>query len=256
MMQQLPKISIVTPSYNQGKFLEETIISILNQNYPNLEFIIMDGGSDDNSRDIIEKYKNRLSYWVSEPDNGQADALSRGFQKSTGDILAYINSDDYYIPGSLMKIADIFLRNPFVQWVVGQGYLIDEYGNLMKKRKYPPITMNNMLYLENCVFQPATFWRRDLYYFVGGINPKYSFSFDYDLFLRLLENSPPHIIKDEIAVFRIHSNSKTTSISSTGVKEHSLIRKDFFHQKGIKENPILSLMGKFYRKTAFIFDWL
>lgn len=242
-MQQLPKISIVTPSYNQGKFLEQTILSILNQNYPNLEYILMDGGSTDNSQDIIEKYKDRIAFWVSEPDNGQSDAISRGFQKSTGDILAYINSDDYYLPGSLMEIANVFLNNPSVQWVVGQGHFIDEQGNFLMKKKYPSISMNNMLYLENCVFQPATFWRRDLYYSVGGINTKYSFSFDYDLFLRFLERSPPDTIQDEMAVFRIHSRSKTSTISSTSVKEHALIRKEFFLRNGISENIVLNLFA-------------
>lgn len=216
----------------------------------------MDGGSKDNSRDIIEIYKDRLSYWVSEPDHGQADAISRGFQKSTGDILAYINSDDYYLPGSLMKIANVFLNDPSVQWVVGQGHFIDEQGNLMKKTKYPSITMDNMVYLENCVFQPATFWRRDLYFYVGEINKKYSFSFDYDLFLRFLERVPPEVILNEIADFRIHSRSKTTTLSSTGVKEHALIRKEFFLRNGISENIVLNLMGNFYRKTAFIYHWL
>jgi len=255
-MQQLPKITIITPSYNQGKFLEQTILSILNQNYPNLEYIVMDGGSDDNSRDIIEKYKNQFSYWISEPDNGQADAISRGFQRSTGDILAYINSDDYYFTGSLMKIANIFLNNSSVQWVVGQGHFIDEQGNLMKKTKYPSITMDNMLYLENCVFQPSTFWSRDLYFSAGGINPKYSFAFDYDLFLRFLERAPPEVTHEEIAYFRIHSCSKTSTISSTGAKENACIRKDFFLRNGIKEKPILKLMGNIYRKTAFIYNWL
>ena len=106
-----PKIAIVTPSYNQAQFLERTILSVLNQNYPNLEYIIIDGGSTDGSVEIIKKYERYLSYWVSEKENVQADAINKGFQKSTGQILAWLNSDDLYLPNTLVKIMNIFLRN-------------------------------------------------------------------------------------------------------------------------------------------------
>src|SRR5687768_13083798 len=103
-----PKISIITPSYNQGRFIEETILSVINQNYPNLEYIIIDGGSTDNTVEIIRKYEQHLAYWVSEKDGGQSEAINKGFKKATGDIVCWINSDDFFMPGALSKVADCF----------------------------------------------------------------------------------------------------------------------------------------------------
>jgi glycosyltransferase involved in cell wall biosynthesis len=231
-MEQLPKISIVTPSFNQGQFLEQTIQSVINQKYPNLEFIIMDGGSTDNSVDIIKKYEKYLTYWVSKPDNGQTNAIATGFQRSTGDILAYINSDDFYLPGSLNRIALAFASNPSTQWITGKwGIFVDAKGQLMRKRKYPAITINNMLYLENCISQPTTFWRKDLLSSVGYLDETLTFCFDYDLFLRFLEYAKPLVIDYDIAAFRYHSQSKTTTIRDTCIKESQLIQEKYFKTK-------------------------
>jgi glycosyltransferase involved in cell wall biosynthesis len=249
MRNNLPKISIITPSFNQGAYLEDTIKSVLSQRYPNLEYIIMDGGSTDNSVDIIKKYNSQISFWKSEPDNGQSAAIHDGFKKSTGDILAFINSDDYYLPNSFQSVVDIFMRIPTTQWVVGRGIIVDERGNLKKRIKNLPISLNNMAYLDNRVFQPATFWRRELYFSVGGINPKYSFAFDYDLFFRFLKQTSPKNINKEISAFRIHDTSKTMSIyKSIGVKEDEMIRQEFFQRNHLTKNKMYDLFGKIYRK--------
>ena len=121
-----PRISIVTPSFNQGRFLERTILSVLNQNYPNLEYIVMDGGSTDESVEIIKKYENYLAYWISEKDNGQSDAIKKGFQKSTGEILAWLNSDDIYLSGALRGVAGFFRDGKGTEVVYGNRYIIDE----------------------------------------------------------------------------------------------------------------------------------
>lgn len=131
MSNELPKISIVTPSFNQGKYLEKTILSVLEQDYPNLEYIIIDGGSTDNSVEIIKKYEKHLAYWVSEPDRGQSHAINKGFGHATGEILGWLNSDDYYAPGAPQAIAEAFLANPDVGAIVGAGeFLFEDTGKI------------------------------------------------------------------------------------------------------------------------------
>jgi len=249
----LPKLSIVTPSFNQGDFLEQTIKSVLSQNYPNLEYIIMDGGSTDNSIEIIEKYSSHLSFWKSMPDKGQSAAIREGFQRATGDIFAYINSDDYYLKDSFSNIIKIFHKYPNIQWVTGQGIVVNENNIFQYKYKKPKITINNMVYLCNCVFQPATFWRKELYMMVGGINSNYSFSFDYDLFLHFLEHTPPILVNKEISAFRIHNKSKTMNILyNVGMKEAKVIRQEFFQRNKINKNWMLEKFGEIYRENSII----
>src|SRR5688572_2633651 len=122
VQKKYPKISIITPSYNQGEYIEKTILSVLEQNYPNLEYIIIDGGSTDNSTEIIRKYADRITYWISEPDKGQSDAINKGLKLATGDIVNWLNSDDYYEPGALFKVAEAF-NNPEVNVFAGRSHL-------------------------------------------------------------------------------------------------------------------------------------
>ena len=155
-----PKISIVTPSYNQVKFLERTILSILNQNYPNLEYIIIDGGSTDGSVEIIKKYEKYLACWVSEKDKGQSDAINKGFKKASGDIIAWQNSDDIYLPGVFEKVALLFSKRKDMDVVFGNIYLIDENDNILRDIRYVPFSLKSFLY-EGCnITNQATFWRR------------------------------------------------------------------------------------------------
>jgi len=253
-MDQLPRISIVTPSFNQGKYLEETIKSIIDQNYPNLEYIVMDGGSTDNSLDILKKYQNYLTYWESHPDNGQADAIHRGFTHATGDILCYINSDDYFLPDALWEVARTYINNPSLKWMAGEGIFVNEARKYIKKRKYLPICYETMLYFENCIFQPASFWRRDFYFQTGGIDTKLRFSFDYDLFMKFIVVEKPIIVHREIAAFRVHAESKTSTISDIGLQEHMLIRNRYLTKETNKiKRLLLSVIGKGYRKIPFGF---
>jgi len=256
-MNQLPRISIVTPSFNQGKYLEETIKSIIDQNYPNLEYIVMDGGSSDNSLEILKKYQNYLTYWESHPDNGQADAIHRGFTHATGDILCYINSDDYFLPGALWEIARTYIDNPSLKWISGEGIVVNETGEFIRKRKYPFVCYETMLYFENCIFQPAAFWRRDFYFQIGGIDTMLKFSFDYDLFMRFTLVEKPIMVHKEIAAFRVHARSKTSTISDIGLQEHMLIRDRYLPKETNKiKDLFLLLIGKGYRKISFLFNYL
>lgn len=204
-----PKISIVTPSYNQGQYLEETIRSVLMQGYPNLEYIIMDGGSTDDSIEIIKKYAPWLTYWVSEKDKGQADAIYRGFGRATGEIAGWLNSDDMLLPGALCKVATSFNRNE-IGFVFGNRLVINETGEVIRK-EYPPSHITRFHYsLGQHVPQETSFWRRSLYDAVGGLNSGLFFTMDYDLYVRLWKVTKAKKIRSFIGCFRVHADSKTT----------------------------------------------
>jgi len=220
-----PLISIITPSYNQGKYLEETIQSVLNQNYSPIEYIIIDGGSTDNSIDIIKKYEKFLSYWVSEPDKGQADAIVKGFNRAKGEIIGYLNSDDYLMPNCLEVVGTIFSKELNVEFVIGRSLVIDH----QSKPKYiwiPPFINYWTMLMAGCLFhQPASFWRKRAYDEVGGINPNFSFALDYDLFIKLAKRKHPKVINYILAAFREHPQSKTINLQNVCQKESILIQK-------------------------------
>ncbi len=224
---QFPKISIVTPSFNQGNFLEQTILSVLNQNYPNLEYIILDGGSTDNSVDIIRKYEDRITFWESKPDKGQADAIYRGFEKSTGDILAWINSDDYYLEEAFIRVGEFFLHHPEVQWAIGDGIFVDAHNNKLLDCYCPPVDHDRLLHFGMTFLQPAMFIRREYFFKYGGFDRELKFSFDYDLVLRLSKSSPPGIINSMLVAFRLHKQSKTEAKSKNDDLVDQQLKKDF-----------------------------
>src|SRR5690349_3947678 len=180
---QFPSITIITPSFNQAQYLEQSIDSVLSQKYQNLEYIIIDGGSTDGSVDIIRKYEKHLAYWVSEKDRGASDAIAKGFSKATGTSFAYLNSDDLYLPGSLQAMADAM--NPAdVDVTYGNLYWIDSEGSVIGEQRQTPFQPMSYLYGGSTLQQPATFWKRDLYLKCGEMDPSYRFAFDTDLFVR------------------------------------------------------------------------
>lgn len=218
-----PKISIVTPSYNQAEFLERTILSVLNQNYPNLEYIIIDGGSNDGSVEIIKKYEKYLAYWVSEKDEGQADAINKGLRKSIGQILAYINSDDTYNPWALLKIANAFNKNSNADLVFGNVNYIDANDNLIGECRFTKFNFITLIYEGGNLHQPGAFWTRKVYDKVGGFNPNYKFCMDFDFFCRIGETGKLKYVREYISNFRIHENSKSSTIDHIGSVEHEEI---------------------------------
>jgi glycosyltransferase involved in cell wall biosynthesis len=220
-----PRITIVTPSFNQGQFLEQTIRSVLDQNYPNLDYIVMDGGSTDSSVDIIKKYATKLSYWVSEKDNGQSDALVKGFARGTGTIFAYLNSDDVYLPGTLNSIAVAF-RDEGLDVVYGNTYWIDPEGNTIGDRRQTPFVPLGYLYGGFDLQQPATFWTREIYQKVDGIDSTFSFAFDTELFTRFVKAGGRfHHVNTFLAGFRIHPESKSTTQLERCQSELDRLRK-------------------------------
>ena len=204
----LPKISIITPSYNQVEFLERTITSVLSQTYPNKEYIIMDGGSTDGSAEIIRKHEGSLAYWQSAPDGGQTDAICKGFEKATGDILLYLNSDDMLLPGALWAYAEALMGKE-LGWAVGRLQVVDEMDRVLAYRPAYPFSLGDLWYNLYVVHQEGTCFTRALYEKVGGFEPSYHYSMDFHMWLRMCEISPPVLIRQYTAAFRASENQKS-----------------------------------------------
>ncbi len=208
---RLPKVSIVTPSYNQAHFLEKTIQSVLSQDYPNLEYIIVDGGSTDGSVEIIRRYADRLAWWVSERDKGQTDALNKGFGRAAGDILAWINSDDTYNPGAIREAVEYLLAHPEAGMVYGDADLIDADGVVLGR--FPASQTDYRRLRQGYVHIPqqSSFFRGELWRKVGPLDPSFYFAMDYDLWVRLARQAPLHYIPRLWANFRLHSSGKSVA---------------------------------------------
>lgn len=211
-MKKYPTISIITPSYNQGQFLEETILSVLNQDYPNLEYLIIDGGSTDNSVDIIKKYEKHLTYWVSEKDRGQTYAINKGFKRATGDIVNWLNSDDVLLPCAISNIVHYFTSNPMVDFAYGDYVLVDSFGRVIVPRKEIDFDFNILLYSGCFIQQPTCFFRRRVIDKIGLLDEAQDFYMDYEFYLRAAQNGFIfHNMRKPLVRFRCHPVSKTVS---------------------------------------------
>jgi glycosyltransferase involved in cell wall biosynthesis len=205
----LPKISIITPSFNQAAFLERTIQSVICQDYSNYEYIVIDGASTDESVEIIKKYGDKLAYWVSEKDQGQSHAINKGFKRATGDVLCWINSDDCLKPGALSCVAQQLSNYQDCLWLVGACELIDEHGNLTNIRKVNSISLSTFAnWNTNWFTQQSTFWTRTLLDKIGHLNESLHYAMDYDLWLRMFAESNPISINQVLAQYRFHANAK------------------------------------------------
>lgn len=227
-----PKISIVTPSYNQRQFLEETIRSVLLQGYPNLEYIIIDGGSTDNSVEIIKKYEKWLTYWVSEKDSGQSQAINKGFEKATGDILGWLNSDDLLEPDALLRVSNAVCTHKEipVHWIVGGMVFFDNQPgqNIRVKEPCFPDTLENWLVRSWFAPQPSTFWSRKAWLAVGPLREDLHYSFDREYWLRLrFAGYNPMIIPQILSKFRYHDKSKSTLSNYSFMRERNIIRTEY-----------------------------
>ncbi|MFH1942565.1 MAG: glycosyltransferase family 2 protein [bacterium] len=206
-----PKISIITPSLNQAPFLEETIRSVLLQGYPNLEYIIIDGGSTDGSVDIIKKYEGWLTYWVSEPDRGQSHAVNKGLARATGEIVAWLNSDDYYLPGTLRTVAEQALKVPEAGAWAGGGRQIDpETGKLLWERLPPPLRFEEILrWNQYYLPQPSCFLNRQVLGDKIHLNEGYHMQMDFDLWLRISKDHLMVPVNQILSVNYRHPLAKT-----------------------------------------------
>ncbi|WKZ36422.1 MAG: glycosyltransferase family 2 protein [Anaerolineales bacterium] len=216
----LPLVSIVTPSFNQSDFLEETIKSVLEQDYPRIEYIVVDGGSTDGSLDLIKKYEGKLAWWVSEQDKGQTDAINRGFNRAKGDILAWINSDDTYNPGAVGEAVKYLIGNPQAAMVYADCNFIDEDGKVIGKFKsaqtdYRRLRQGYVHIPQQTMFFRAKYWKE-----AGPLDPSFYFAMDYDLWTRIAAKAPIKYLPGKVwANFRIHASSKTNVNDERGWRE-------------------------------------
>lgn len=240
------KISIITPSYNQGNFIEDTILSVLNQDYKNFEHIIIDGGSTDNTLQIIEKYKHLI--YVSERDSGQANAINKGFKMATGDIFAWINSDDYYEKNIFGDIIYRFSTNERIQFLYGDIIYVDKNKEELLRESGAHISYINLLENPDLVRQPSSFWTRELYFESGGLDENLNIVMDYDLFLKFTRRTNPFYLKKNLSYYRFYSETKTRSLRKQQAKELFKVMKR--HSDRFSWNMVWFLikryMGSFY----------
>jgi len=210
-MNKIPLVSIVTPSFNQSQYLEKTIQSVLNQDYPNLEYIIIDGGSTDGSVEIIKKYESEITHWVSEPDQGQTDAINKGFKLAKGEILAWLNSDDIYYPNAVQDVVKFLSDNLQVGMVYGDCDLIDGTGQVIGQFDARQTNHQRLMRGHGNIPQPAAFWQADLWDRVGPLDPTFQFAMDFDLWVRLSQVTELQYNPGLLAGFRIHDQAKTNT---------------------------------------------
>jgi len=212
----LPKISIITPSYNQAQFIRATIDSVLSQDYPNLEYFVIDGGSTDGTIEILQSYGKKIQ-WVSEQDKGQTDAINKGLRLAKGEVLAYLNSDDIYLPGALRTVGECYAKTK-ADWITGDCLTIDALGKVSKANGiisyykrflmsiYSPLTLR---IADSMLPQPSTFWSRKAWVKIGEFNEKYHYVMDYDYWLRMAKYFRPHDVKRALSGFRFQQDSKS-----------------------------------------------
>lgn len=203
----MPTLSIVTPSFNQARFLEQTIRSVLEQDCPPLEYFVIDGGSTDSSLDILQKYASKLTGWVSEKDSGQAEAINKGLRQTRGEIVAWINSDDYYLPGAFARALQVFEQNPQAGLVYGNVLSVDEHSTAFNLQTFAPLTLSDLMSFR-IISQPAVFMRRTVLEQAGFLDPSYHLLLDHHLWLRMARLAPLIYLPETLAAARYHPAAK------------------------------------------------
>jgi glycosyltransferase involved in cell wall biosynthesis len=255
-VEAFPRISIITPSFNQASFLEQTISSVIGQGYPNLEYIVIDGGSSDGSVEIIRKFESGIAYWVSEADRGQAHAINKGLQRATGDIIAYLNSDDYYLEGALSRVAEHFICHPEVDLFHGRCRVVDEHGTNIGVRsgsitRYEEILdLWDVWWKKRNFVQPEVFWTKRITDEIGPFREDLHWVMDYEYWLRMLRaRCGVDFINAELAAFRLHPSQKSRQ-SERGVDEMLQLVRPFIFD----DDKSMSWLKRFELKGKWIFQ--
>jgi glycosyltransferase involved in cell wall biosynthesis len=227
-----PLITVITPSFNQAQFIERTIHSVLDQRYPNLEYIVVDGGSTDGTLDILRRYEGQLR-WISEKDSGQSEAINKGFRLAKGEIVAWLNSDDIYLPGALEEVSRHFVEHPTVMMVYGEGYMIDE--NDKVKCRFPftetKFDLWKLIYHGDYILQQSTFFRRSVFDSIGLLDQSLHYTMDWDIFIRIGKRFGIDYVPEYLGSIREHGQAKTSTGGSRRfqeikgtVRKHGLMR--------------------------------
>lgn len=244
-----PLFSVVTPSYNQGAFIKETIETIKNQDYDNIEHIIIDGKSTDNTIDILKSYGESIT-WVSENDKGQTDAINKGLKLANGEIVAYLNSDDIYLPGTISHIVNLFNSNPDVEFIYGDFHAIDAESKIIDKIKTIPFDSNVLLYDANFISQPSSFYRKTLIDKIGLFDDKLHYLMDYEFFLRAAKRKINFMLtKRYLSAIRYHGNCKTLTGSEPWAEERRALKKLYsrHHTQHASAQKILKVIYRIKR---------
>jgi glycosyltransferase involved in cell wall biosynthesis len=246
-----PKISVITPSYNQAQYIEATINSVLGQGYPALEYLVVDGGSTDGTLDILSRYEERLN-WLSEPDEGQAQAINKGFKRSTGEIITWLNSDDLQLPETLHRVAEFFNQHPEVNVIYGDYHLVNSEGQVVLKKQEIPFDYNILLYGLDYISQPTTFFRRSIFDQLGYLDEGLHFGLDWEYWLRIASRGGRFAhIPHYLAATRWHTEAKTLVAPPQMYAEHRAIRDRYWQKHRFKSAQLQQLysygLNKVYR---------
>lgn len=235
-MKDYPKVSIVTPSYNQVQFLEKTILSVLNQNYPNLEYIIIDGGSTDGSVEIIKKYEKYLVYWVSKKDEGMYDAVNKGLKVASGSIFAYLNSDDLYLSDTVQVAVNYFQKHPETALIYGDCDYIDLEGRFLYAYHYPIFKWHRFIVLNwSSIPQEASFWRKGVHKVVGYFNTEFKMAGDFEFYVKVGKDFQIDHLRKVLAMHRLHKKSLTSIWQDKNQEEVKMIHQCYGVSNGFSD---------------------
>lgn len=255
MTSGIPKFSIVVPSFNQGKYIEETIRSVLDQDYPSKELIVIDGGSTDGTCDVIRKYEDRIAYWVTEKDRGQAHAVNKGFAAATGDVFGWQNSDDVYLPGAFRKVASEIAARPDGDIYYGHIRFLDRDGVIVDENRAVPVRMFNLLYDGSLVRNQAAFFRRRVWERIGGLEEEFRFCMDREFFLRAAHlDMVFRLVREFLGAFRVHGESKTSTLQAARRREDDRLLETYLGRVGSLRRGGGKTLSLVFRLLAYVWQ--